>query len=117
MVRHTAMLKRCDVLLTEYSTLMIEAAIFDKPIVNVGFGRYRDTKRSASYVESFTHVKRVLNTGACRNAYNFDELCDAISEALIDPEKRSLARQQLCQQEVEIRFGDAAKKIAEIVTG
>ena len=116
MVRHMRMLKESTVLLTEYSTLMIEAAIFDVPIVNVGFGRYRDTDKSASYVEQFTHVKRVLKTGACRNAYSFDELCDALSESITHPEVRACQRQLLVDQELEINSGDAGKRIGRILS-
>ena len=85
--RHASMLRQSDVLLTEYSTLMIEAAIFDNPAMNIGFGRYRNTNKSISYLETFAHIQRILKTQASRNAYSFDDLCKMLSLYLQTPLK------------------------------
>ena len=71
-------LHHADILLTEYSTLMIEGAIFDLPIINVAMYNYRDTDKPASYFENYSHIKRVIKTGACKNAYTIDQLIEYI---------------------------------------
>ena len=115
--RHASMLRQSDVLLTEYSTLVIEAAIFDKPIINVGFGRYRNTNKPISYLETFTHIQRILKTQASRNAYSFDDLCKMLSLYLQDPSQDRQYRTVLAEQEVEINKGYAGRAIGDYLAG
>ena len=117
MQRHIRMLEGCSVLLTEYSTLMIEAAILDKPIVNIGFGRYRDTDKSISYLETFTHIKRIIKTGACRNTYSFEQLCDGLSRYLERPTEDQEQRRKLVMQEVEMNAGKAGETVGNYLAG
>ena len=110
-----ALLRHCDVLLTEYSTLMIEGAIFDRPIVNVALYNFRDTDKPASYLETFTHIKRMLSTGASRNAYTFEELLRYTREYLDDPSRDAEGRRRLVDQEVAVNRGCAGRRIAELL--
>ena len=114
LIRHMNILKHADILLTEYSTLMIEAAIFDVPIINVGYGNFRDTKTPvSSYAEGYTHIKRVLSTGACDNAYSFDQLCRLINRSLDDRGKGKREREALVTQEVTVHRTDAGRTIGK----
>jgi hypothetical protein len=112
-----AMLRHCDVLLTEYSTLMIEGAIFDRPIVNVALYNFRDTDRPAAYLENYTHIKRMLATGASRNAYTFEELLRYIREYLEQPGRDAEGRRALVDQEVAVNRGCAGRRVAELLEG
>ena len=96
-----------DVLLTEYSTLAIEAAIFNLPIINVGLYNYRDTSKPASYIENFTHIRRLLKTGATRNAYNYEQLYNFINLYLEDRSNDEDKRRQLKNQEITTNAGNA----------
>jgi CDP-glycerol glycerophosphotransferase (TagB/SpsB family) len=109
------MLRHCDVLLTEYSTLMIEGAIFDRPIVNVALYNFRDTDRPAAYLENYTHIKRMLATGASRNAYTFEELLRYVREYLEDPTREAQGRRALVDQEVAVNRGCAGRRVAELL--
>jgi hypothetical protein len=106
-------LHHADVMLTEYSTLMIEGAIFDLPVINVATHQYRDTEKPASYFESFTHIKRTLQTGACKNAYNMDQLFEWIDYYLEDRSRDSRQRKQLVEQEITSNKGIAGETIGK----
>jgi len=100
-----------DVLLTEYSTLMIEAAIFDLPVINVGLYNYRDTEKPVSYIENYTHIRRLLKQGASRNAYTFDQLFDYINLYLKDRSMERDKRKRLVEEEITTNRGCAGVKI------
>ena len=105
-----------DVLLTEYSTLMIEGAIFDLPVVNVGLYNFRDGERPLSYVENFTHLRRVLKAQSTRNAYSFEQLVEHINFYLEDPSRDGDARKRLIAQEVTTSPGCAGKSIGVYIS-
>ncbi len=106
-----------DMLLTEYSTLMIEGAIFDLPIINVSLYNYRDTDKPASLYEEYTHIKRVLKTGACKNAYSHEELLEYVNYYLEDSSRDKDRRAALVEQEITANKGHAGEKIAEYISG
>ncbi len=105
-----------DLLLTEYSTLMIEGAIFDLPIVNVSLYNYRDTDKPVSILENFTHIKRVLKTGACKNAYTFDQLLEYVNYYLKDCSRDEDRRAALVEQEITANRGHAGANIARYIS-
>ena len=106
-------LHHSSILLTEYSTLMIEAAIFDLPIINVAMHNFRDTDKPASYFENFTHIKRILKTGACKNAYNYGDLLEYINDYLEDSSRDNQKRKQLVAQEITTNIGCAGQAIGK----
>lgn len=109
------MLSYSDVLLTEYSTLMIEAAIFDLPVINVGLYNYRDTDKPASYFEERMHIKRIIETGAPKNAYTIGQLYEYIKWYLEDPSRDRELRKKLVDQEVDTNRGHAGEQIANYI--
>lgn len=108
-------LVHADVLLTEYSTVMIEAAIFDLPIINVGLFGYRDTVKPLRYLETFTHIRRLLKPGASKNAYTLDQLVAFINDYLKAPEMESEQRKALVRQEASVNAGCAGDATGKIL--
>lgn len=106
-------LHHADVMLTEYSTLMIEGAIFDLPIINVSLYNYRDTEKPTAYFETYTHIKRILQTGACKNAYTLDQVIAFINEYLANPKKEQAQRKRLVAQEITTNPGIAGESIGK----
>lgn len=104
-----------DVLLTEYSTLIIEGAIFDLPVINVGLYNYRDTDKPASYWENYTHIRRILKTGATRNAYTIEQLIEYINFYLEERSQDKDRRKELVEQEVTTNRGCAGRMIAQYI--
>ena len=104
-----------DVVLTEYSTLMIEASIFDVPVINVGLYNFRDTEKPASFLENYTHIKRVLKPGASRNAYSMEDLKKYIEEYLGDRSIDRDKRKRLVDQEITTNRGCASTVIGNML--
>ena len=104
-----------NILLTEYSTLMIEGAIFDLPIINVAMFNFRNTDKPASYYETYTHIKRILNTGACKNAYTIDQILNYIKMSLKNPSLEKNQRKMLVNQEITTNKGIAGEIIGNYI--
>lgn len=97
-----SVLKHSDIMLNMFSTMVIEASIFQLPSINlcirdkckVEFGKTRQDIM-VDYVQ--THNQRIIQTGGVKTAFNMDELYDAINQYLDDPcldaEKRELIRE------------------------
>jgi len=107
MLRHKLLLKGSSVLINEYSTLMIEGAIFDVPTINISVGRYRDTDKEVAYVEQYHHIKRILETRACVTAYSYSELFEWIQTYLSYPRLHRENRESLVTQETAVNKGRA----------
>lgn len=106
-------LGHADVLLTEYSTLMIEAAILDRPVINVSLFQYRDTERPAKFFETYTHLQPVLESGACRNAYSFDQLQEMLGDYLRDPALDRANRARLMDKMIPVNRGRAGRAVGQ----
>jgi hypothetical protein len=108
-------IRHSDVLLTEYSTLMIEAAILDVPIINVGLNHYRDTRQPITCIERMTHLKRILGYGAVRNAYSYSQLIAYINGYLSDRGLDRDRRRALVANEIPQNRGRAGKDIGDLL--
>jgi hypothetical protein len=77
-----------DVLVNIFSTVMIEACVFDKPVVNVAFdGRsVQNYYVSARRFENYTHIRRFLSGGGVRVARTQAELVELVRFAFAHPE-------------------------------
>jgi hypothetical protein len=108
-------LTHTDVLLNEYSTLMIEAAVLDRPTVNIGLYTWRDTEHPFSILETYSHISRILKTGAVRSAFTSEQLFAAIADYLEDPARDRAGRRALVEQEITANRGQAGRRIAALL--
>lgn len=113
-ILHELFLRECDLLITSYSTLMIEASIFDKPIINVGFDLSRILPDYKTHVveERETHLTKILLNGFAPVAKTENEFFKLIKTYLNDPSKHSLERREIFNQYVNFNFGNAGESIA-----
>lgn len=103
----------CDVSLSQLSSQMIEASIFDKPSINIAYGRYRDEMYDFSMAEFRTeHLLRVYRTNAVYTASTFDDLISCLGSALRTPGSKSEERKRLVLQEAPTNRGRAARMTA-----
>ncbi len=109
------MIHFCDALLNEYSTLMIEGAVFDVPVINVGLFHFRDTNLPAKHFEEYYHIRRILDTEAFDAAYSFEDLVDRINSAFQDPGARQAGRRRLVDRELAWNRGTAGRRIASMI--
>ena len=80
-------MRHSDVVVNVASTIAIEAAIFDTPVVNVSFDGETPSEwvRSARRYYRFTHYVNITSQGAVRVAENPDQLVDFVGRYLDDP--------------------------------
>ncbi|MDA0654131.1 MAG: hypothetical protein O2905_00920 [Proteobacteria bacterium] len=112
----TNLFASCDVSVSVLSTQMIEAALFDRPIVAIEYGRWISTALTADLATfRLEHLERILDTGAASRVRRPDDLVAAIDAALLDPAARSDARSHLARQEVSANWGGATAATAAAI--
>ena len=109
----------CDVSVSIISSHMVECAIFDKPSVNVGYGRWKSNVLDLDLREySLEHIYRILNTGAIYNCSSDNELIANINKVLHNPGAHKAHRRNLVDQEALVNKGRAvictASRIAQL---
>lgn len=118
-----AMLAYSDVLVNPFSTLNVEACLFDLPTVNCaledpqGVSVGHVSRRSIEIDEAHAHNRRILRHGFTRVAHRPVELIEAIDIYLRDPSRDREARRRVAEQECGLFDGAAGKRLAcEILT-
>lgn len=94
----------CQLNVNIFSTMTLEAAYFDKPIIHIAFdlpGQSNPIPCRKYY--DFEHFRPIVESGCSRLVEDFNSLLDAIVEAVADPAQRSPQRRQV----VERYFGVA----------
>lgn len=113
-----AMLRSCDVLVNTYSTLMLEASIFQRPIINVCFDKVNpSTGLPYEVFLNYPHLKRILDTGGTRTAQTPEELIALINMYLQHPELDSEGRERIRINECGPYPGTAGRTIAKYLLG
>lgn len=94
-------MRHADAVIAVYSTAVLEAAVFDKPLLTISFDGYhkRPFSRSVRRFELREHFKDVLKSGALKRAASFEELFNFLNDYLknpeLDKEKREALRKEL----------------------
>ena len=111
-------LAHADVVVTTASTMAMDAAAFDKPIVCVAFdglsteGYWHSVRR---YYEVYTHFQLITKTQGFAVAYNPKELIDAILSYFRDPERDGAGRQRICNEFIGPLDGHAGERVANVI--
>ncbi|TSC63119.1 MAG: hypothetical protein G01um101448_104 [Parcubacteria group bacterium Gr01-1014_48] len=97
-----SMMYYADVVISLFSTTALEAAVFDKPTLTVGFDGYKQypPHLSITRLEKLTYFKNVIDTGGVPIMRSFKELHDKVEAYLdnpqLDKDKRALLVEKLC---------------------
>jgi CDP-glycerol glycerophosphotransferase (TagB/SpsB family) len=116
--RHLAnTLRHSDVVVNVASTVAIEAAIFDTPVVNVSFDGETpsDWLRSARRYYRFTHYVNITRHRAVRVAERPEQLVDYIGRYLDDPSLDRDGRRRVALEQCQLLDGRAAERLAAFV--
>lgn len=100
-------LKYSDLNINYASTISIEACIFDKPIINIG---YIDRFKLAY---EFNHYRPIYESGAVRLAKTDDEFANLINIYLKTPTQDSESRHEIVKKYVEFTDGLSYKRSIE----
>lgn len=110
-------MRYADVVVNVASTITIDAACFDTPIVNVRF----DGSGEREYLEScrryydYDHYRNVVATGGVRLADSPAEMIEAIRAYLDDPSLDGEGRERIRREQCWKLDGQSGRRIAEYV--
>lgn len=101
---HLATMAYQNVNVNIMSTTIIDSAIFDKPIINVGFDIPKDISSNITVKRFFkrTDYKIIEKTGATDKANFLEELIELINHYLENPVEKKKERAELVKQDVGI---------------
>lgn len=111
-------LSSSDVVVNIYSTIALEACIFDKPVINMW---YHQTVNGLWYLEprmfeypKLYHHKRMAEYGAIDVAKSRDEMCRQLRSAIREPELKKENRKLLLNSECGIIDGKASERLVQV---
>jgi hypothetical protein len=123
MPEKSSMMAYSDVFTTVYSTMVVEAAIHDRPIVSVCIDQPGGWKTSRKYSLALSKIgnwpthQRFRDSVAGKVAFDKAGLREALNHYLRDDRADAKARQDFIRQECTCMDGSAGKKTAEFFLG
>lgn len=97
------MIADCDLLVMEDSTVGIEAAMMNKPIVNIGIGH--------------TNVSPYVTAGVALNAASLDDLKAAVQVGLQNGDIMAKNRAAFVREYAYLQDGMAAERVVDLIQG
>jgi hypothetical protein len=108
----------CSLNINIFSTVTIEAAYFDKPIVHIAFDPQPVAGRIPCHeYYNWDHFRPIVQKGATLFARSYEELFDAIDCSLRDPGRLREQRQDLVRTFIGRRVGTASSAVVEELVG
>jgi hypothetical protein len=103
-----------DVVVTGPSTLCIDAAFFDKPIILIGFDGYnpRPYFKSIRRYYDYEHFQPIFKSGGVKFAHNQQEFSHFIKEYLQNPKLDQSGREKIVEDECWKKDGKATERLA-----
>lgn len=111
----TDTLAHASVVVGYTSSIMIDAAIFDKPIVGVHFEIKKNLPLEESPTEYYKtdHFTKALRTGGIRLAESKEGLIEAVNEYIKDPSRDRTERRRLAEEQCWKLDGKAGERVGE----
>jgi CDP-glycerol glycerophosphotransferase (TagB/SpsB family) len=100
------------------STMTLDFAIHDKPVVNIAFDVASPPPFGMplwDYYYQFEHYRPVVELGAARFARSPDELADHVNAYLENPALDRENRRRLVELEVSLPLGRSSQRIVEVL--
>ena len=117
-MRHLAELMRhSDVTVNAGSTLTIDSAIMDTPIVNIGFDGHSSVPHAESVIRiyDFTHYANIVRTGGVRIARSAGELVDLIDAYLRNPALDREGRTRIVREQCFRVDGRSGQRVGHLL--
>lgn len=108
-----------ELLVSGFTTLIVDAARFDKPIILVGF----DAQTPLPYDESvrrhleFEHIEPVLKSGGVKLVNSALELKEALALYLKHPEADREARRKMVEEQSLFSDGKSSERLLQVIVG
>ena len=117
----SSMMAHSDVLVTVYSTMVVETAVHDTPIVAAvidvpgGWNKPKKFSLSLKKIGNWPTHKRFRDARAGRVANNERELCEVINLYLQNPSLDAAERRKFIEDEITFTDGTSGKRTAEFI--
>ncbi|HEX5808670.1 MAG TPA: CDP-glycerol glycerophosphotransferase family protein [Anaerolineales bacterium] len=117
----SSMMAHSDVLVTVYSTMVVETAVHDTPIVAAvidvpgGWNKPKKFSLSLKKIGNWPTHKRFRGAKAGRVASNEKELCEVINLYLKNPSLDAAERRKFIEDEITFTDGTSGKRTAEFI--
>ncbi len=107
-------LAHADVLVSTVSTLNIEGAIFDVPLISIGFDGNAALPPELSCIRYYTydHMRPLVDSGGMTVARSAGELIEYVQQYLTNPSLHGLGRKNIIQKLVG-QIGESGRRVAE----
>ena len=110
------LLYNSDVVIAFASTLAIDAAVFNKPIVFIGFdGDKRPYWQGLRRYYDYDHQSSMLKTGGVKLAKNMEELIAFTKQYLNNPQLDEAGRKKIIQERCWKLDGKSGARLAEVI--
>ena len=110
-LRLSALLQHSDVVVAFYSSIFLEASIFQKPIINIGL--FSKNEIPNKVLQAHRHNSRVFTSGVVYNAQSEAQLSDCLESALEIPDRFAVNQKLLIEREAGENCGNAGAIIAK----
>ena len=106
-----------DVTINTISTLSIDAAALDKPVINIRFDAEPKCpkKHSVEVMTGHDHYEAIERSGGVALAFSLDQLVEQINEYLKNPRLHAEGREKMREVQIETFDGQSGKRVAEFI--
>lgn len=108
-------LAACDLVVSGPSTVDIDAALFDKPVILIDFYPTELPPEDRIYEYEAEHVSRILTSGGVRRARSAREFTALVAEALAHPERDRAGREKIRREQCWSLDGRSSHRLAEVL--
>lgn len=110
-------LSQMSLLICYASSLSIEAAIFDKPVININFEFKKEELMIKSPTQYFKteHYKKAVATGGIRMVENKKQLIEWINKYLEDSSLDKEGRERLVREQCPFKDGKSGERVANFI--
>lgn len=121
MPEKSSMMAYADVFLTVYSTMVVETALHNRPIVSVcidtpgGWNTPGKFSLSLKEIAEWPTHQRFRDAGAGKIAFNAEQVRDAVNAYLENPAADEEARRKFIEREVTFTDGSAGRRTGEFL--
>lgn len=106
----------CDAVVTGHSTITIDAAVFDKPVVLIAFDEVlRPFDDSVRRYYQCDYYRPITESGGVRFARTADELRLLVSQYLANPRFDEEGRKRIAREQAYQLDGRATERLAEVL--
>ncbi len=118
LARLTSSLAHSSACINIASTISLDAAILNRPVIGIDFENEPNAPREILYEEyQADHYRPLVESGGLRLAHNWEEMMNLMIDAIQFPNRDLAARQNMVQQECGVVDGNSARRLAAAVSG